>query len=47
MINKESDYVPRQAMIDVMEILDACRRQMGLVYPFEKEQEEIYANRNR
>ena len=33
---KESDYVPRQATMDVMEIMDECRRQMGLVYPFEK-----------
>ena len=32
----ESSYVPRQATIDVLEIMDECRRQMGLVYPFEK-----------
>lgn len=33
----ESDYVPPSATIDVLEIMDECRRQMGLVYPFEKE----------
>ncbi len=33
----ESEFVPPQATIDVMEILDECRRQIGLVYPFEKE----------
>lgn len=32
----ESAYVPPQATIEVMEILDECRRQIGLVYPFEK-----------
>lgn len=32
---KESQYVPPQATIDVMEIMDECRRQMNLVYPFE------------
>lgn len=34
---KESKYVPPQATIDVMEIMDECRRQMNLVYPFEHE----------
>lgn len=32
----ESSFVSRQATIDIMEIMDECRRQMGLVYPFEK-----------
>lgn len=33
---KESRLVPHQATLDVMEIMDECRAQMGLVYPFEK-----------
>lgn len=33
---KTSALVPAQATMDVMEILDECRRQMGLVYPFEQ-----------
>ena len=32
----ESAYVPHSATLDVMKIMDECRRQMGLVYPFEK-----------
>lgn len=32
----ESRYVPLQATLDVMDMIDECRRQMGLVYPFEK-----------
>jgi len=32
---KESDYIPAQSTIDVMGLLDECRRQMGLVYPQE------------
>ena len=34
---KESKLVPHQGTLDVMELMDECRRQMGLVYPFEKE----------
>lgn len=34
---KESDYIPFKATLDCMKIMDECRRQMGLVYPFEKE----------
>ena len=33
----ESRFVPHQATLDVMEMMDECRRQMGLVYPFEQE----------
>ncbi len=33
---KESEYVPFEATINCMKIMDECRRQMGLVYPFEK-----------
>ena len=32
----ESRFVPQKATRDVMRILDLCRAQMGLVYPFEK-----------
>ena len=32
---KESAYVPAQATCEVMELLDACREQIGLKYPFE------------
>lgn len=32
----DSAYVPHRATLDVMRIMDACRKQMGLVYPFEK-----------
>lgn len=31
----ESRYVPMQVTLDVMAIMDECRRQMKLVYPFE------------
>ncbi len=33
---KESEYIPFKATLDCMKIMDECRRQMGLVYPFEK-----------
>lgn len=33
---KESDYIPFSATKDCMLIMDECRRQMKLVYPFEK-----------
>lgn len=33
---KESRYVPLSATLDCMKIMDECRRQMKLIYPFEK-----------
>ncbi len=33
---KESDYIPFKATLDCMKIMDECRRQMKLIYPFEK-----------
>lgn len=32
---KESSYIPFEATLNCMKIMDECRRQMGLVYPFE------------
>ena len=32
---KESAYIPFEATLSCMKIMDECRRQMGLVYPFE------------
>lgn len=32
----ESDYIPFKATEDCMRIMDECRKQMGLIYPFEK-----------
>ncbi len=33
----ESLYIPHKSTLDCMRIMDECRRQMGLVYPFEEE----------
>ena len=33
----QSPLVPPGVTVDVMKILDECRRQMGLVYPFEQD----------
>ncbi len=33
---KESDYIPFASTIANMKIMDECRKQMGLMYPFEK-----------
>ena len=32
---KESAYIPFEATLSCMKIMDECRRQMGLNYPFE------------
>ena len=32
----ESDYIPFEATLNVMKIIDECRNQLGLKYPFEK-----------
>lgn len=31
----QSDYIPHKATLECMRIMDECRRQMNLVYPFE------------
>lgn len=33
---KQSDYVPLKNTLECMKIMDECRKQMNLVYPFEK-----------
>ena len=33
---KQSDYIPFEATAECLKIIDECRRQMKLVYPFEK-----------
>lgn len=33
---KESQYIPFSSTVATMQIMDECRRQMNLVYPFEK-----------
>lgn len=33
---KKSNYVPLSSTLDCMKIMDECRRQINLVYPFEK-----------
>ena len=33
---KQSDYIPFEATSECLKIIDECRRQMKLVYPFEK-----------
>ncbi|MBO5495069.1 MAG: Gfo/Idh/MocA family oxidoreductase [Eubacterium sp.] len=32
----ESEYIPQSATLDCLKIIDECRAQMGLVYPFEE-----------
>lgn len=32
---KESSYIPFESTLNCMKIMDECRRQMGLIYPFE------------
>ncbi len=32
----ESDYIPHKATLDCLKIMDECRKQMNLVYPFEE-----------
>lgn len=33
---KESDFIPFEATTECMKIMDECRKQMNLIYPFEK-----------
>ncbi len=32
----DSEYIPHKATVDCLKIMDECRKQMNLVYPFEK-----------
>ncbi|MBR6360736.1 MAG: Gfo/Idh/MocA family oxidoreductase [Clostridia bacterium] len=34
----QSLYIPRKSTLDCMRIMDECRKQMGLVYPFEEKE---------
>ncbi|MBQ6267215.1 MAG: Gfo/Idh/MocA family oxidoreductase [Clostridia bacterium] len=36
----DSAFVPQQATLDCLRIMDACRQQMGLIYPFETQTKE-------
>lgn len=36
---KQSDYIPFESTLNCMKIIDECRRQIGLVYPFEEQTE--------
>ncbi|MBE6719690.1 MAG: Gfo/Idh/MocA family oxidoreductase [Ruminococcaceae bacterium] len=36
-VKTESDYIPHTATLECMRIMDECRRQMKLVYPFEEQ----------
>ena len=38
---KESGYIPFRATKDCMVIMDECRKQMNLVYPFEKNKQGV------
>ena len=37
---KESSYIPFEATRECMKIMDECRKQMNLVYPFEREEKK-------
>ena len=38
---KESSFIPFEATLSCMKIMDECRKQMNLVYPFEKNNTEM------